>query len=218
MMDIQKKYRNNRSRWTTRDIRFIEQHYRTLALTDIATRLGRTPGAVALMAYKLGCRRKPCAPWTEQEKEIIRVHYAGGAGIANVMKLLPTRSEKAIFAMAKAIGIASGKRWRKDELRTLEKFYPEYGTDRVACLLNRSPESVKLKASRMGIRYRGCAIDGGVFRIWSPEEWTKLEKTMHLSVAEQMVLLPGRTRLSVEKARERLKKRNDKIKQMKYTV
>ncbi|MTH48275.1 hypothetical protein [Intestinirhabdus alba] len=134
------------------------------------------------------------------------------------MKLLPTRSEKAIFSMAEAIGGVSGKRWRKDELRTLEKYYPEYGTDRVARLLNRSPESVKLKPSRMGIRYRGCAIDDGVFRIWSQEEWTLLEKTMHLSVAEQMVLLPGRTRLSVEKAREWLKKRNDKIKQMKYTV
>ncbi|HAK2952859.1 TPA: hypothetical protein H2A08_003381 [Salmonella enterica] len=213
-MDKQNKYRNNRSRWTTRDIRFIEQHYRTLSIADIATRLGRTPGAVALIAYKLGCRRKPCHPWTEQEKEIIRVHYAEGAGIANVMKLLPTRSENAIFSMAESMGIVSGKRWRKDELRTLEKYYPEYGTDRVARLLNRSPKSVKLKASRMGIRYRGCAIDDGVFRIWSQEEWTKLEKTIHLSVAEQMVLLPGRTRVSVEKARERFKKYN-KIKLMK---
>lgn len=217
-MNIQKKYRNSRSRWTTRDIRFIEQHYRTLSLADIAMRLGRTPGAVALMAYKLGCRRKSCSLWTEQEKEIIRVHYAGGAGISNVMKLLPTRSEKAIFAMAEAMRVASGKRWRKDELRILEEYYPEYGTDRVARLLNRSPESVKLKASRMGIGYRGRVVHEGIFRIWSQDEWTKLEKTIHLSVAEQMVLLPGRTRLSVEKARERLKKRNDKIKEMKYTV
>lgn len=210
-MNIQKKFRNNRARWTTRDIRFIEQHYRTLSLADIATCLGRTPGAVALMAYKLGCRRKPYLPWTEQEKEIIRVHYAGGAGIANVMKLLPTRSESAIFSMAEAMRISSGKRWSKDELRTLEKYYPEYGADKVSRLLNRSPDSVKLKASRMGIKYRGCTIDDGVFRIWSQEEQNKLEKTMHLSVTEQMLLLPGRTRLSVEKARERLKKRKDKI-------
>jgi len=211
-MKIQKKYRNNRSRWTIRDIRFIEQNYRTLSLADIATRLERTPGAVALMAYKLGCRRKPCLPWTEQEKDIIRVHYAGGAGIANVMKLLPTRSEKAIFAMAKTLGITSGKRWRKDELRILAECYPEYGTDRVARLLNKSPESVKLKASRMGISYRGCIVDEGTFRIWSEEEWALLEKTLHLGVTEQMLLLPGRTRLSIEKARERLKKRKYKIK------
>ncbi|EJX0633964.1 hypothetical protein ODD08_004045 [Salmonella enterica] len=200
--------------WTLTELRFLEQNYRTFPTAEIATMLGRSPGAVRLMADKLGCRREQCTPWTEQEKEFLRVHYAKGAGIAHLMKLLPTRSEKAIFSMAKTMGVASGKYWCKDELRMLEEYYPEYGTDRVARLLGRSRESVKLKASRLGIRYRGRMVDEGVFRIWSEEEWTRLENTLHLSVAEQMLLLPGRSRLSVEKARERLKKRNDKIKQM----
>ena len=55
-MKLQKRYRNNHVLWTIEDLQFLEQNYNVRSVTEIAERLGRSPGAVALMAAKLGCR------------------------------------------------------------------------------------------------------------------------------------------------------------------
>lgn len=74
------RYRNNRARWTIRDLTFLENNYSSMSVAEVAEvadGLGRTPGAVGLMADKLGCRKKKNAPWSEIEMDIIRDHYAG---------------------------------------------------------------------------------------------------------------------------------------------
>lgn len=200
-------YRNSRARWSIRDLTFLENNYASLSVAGIAAELGRTPGAVGLMADKLGCRKKRSAPWSEAEMDIIREHYAQGTEARSLTQLLPGRSISAIFSMAEALGVQSGRFWREDELRILKAEYPVRGTAVTRLLPGRNRVAVRLMAKRLGLKKSHRSEAG--FRPWSDNEWALLEKNMHLSVAEQQAtLFPDRTQRAVEKARGRfIKKR-----------
>lgn len=121
----------------------------------------------------------------------------------SLTKLLPGRSISAIFSMAETLGVKSGRFWREEELDILKADYPRMGMSVTAHLPERKAMSVKIMARRLGLKKSRCSEAG--FRPWSDEEWTHLEKNMHLSVAEQQVILfPDRTKKTVEKARGRL--------------
>lgn len=179
-------YRNNRVRWTIRDLTFLENNYSSMSVVEIADGLGWTPGAVGLMADKLGCRKKKNAPWSENEMDIIRDHYARGMEARSLTQLLPGRSISAIFSMAEALGVKSGRFWREEELDILKADYPRMGMSVTAHLPERNAMSVKIMARRQGLKKSRCSEAG--FRPWSDEEWTLLEKNMHPDVAEQPVL------------------------------
>jgi hypothetical protein len=197
------RYRNNRARWTLKDLTFLENNYSSMPVAKIAVRLGRTPGAVGLMADKLGCRKKKSAPWSDAEMDIIRDHYARGAEARSLTQLLPGRSISAIFSMAETLGVQSGRFWREAELEILTADYPRVGTAVTARLPGRNTVSVRIMAKRLGLKKSRDSNVG--FRPWSDEEWALLEKNMHLSVAEQQaVLFPDRTKKAVEKARGQL--------------
>ncbi|PVZ80279.1 hypothetical protein C9426_33135 [Serratia sp. S1B] len=204
MSEQSSKPRNNRALWTIADFKFIEEHYGSMSPAEIAAKLGRTQGALELMADKLGVRRQRSPTWTAEEEAILRKHYVAGAGIEQLLRLLPGRQVNAIFLKARRLGLTSGRYWREAECQILREYYPEYGTAIAERWLGRTEDSVKLKASELGIKFLG---QEGKFRIWSEEEWGILEKYLHLSIAEQMQLLPGRSRQAVEKARERLRAR-----------
>jgi hypothetical protein len=58
----------------------------------------------------------------------------------------------------------------------------------------------------MGLKKSRESLEG--FRPWSEEEWQRLEGSMHLGVAaQQATFFPDRTLRGVEKARERLRKK-----------
>lgn len=199
-------YRNNRARWTLRDLTFLEKNYATLPVQEMAARLGRTPGAVGLMADKLGCRRQKNAPWSDAEMVIIRNHYAQGIGATSLTSLLPGRSASAIFSRAEMMGVQSGRCWQEEELDILKADYPGRGTAVTDRLPGRSAVAVRIMARRLKLKKSRNSEMG--FRPWSDEEWALLEKNMHLSVAEQRTtLFPDRTTRAVEKARRRLIKK-----------
>lgn len=64
--------------WTVKDLSFLENNYGTMSVAELATILKGTPGAVGLMADRLGCRGKKSLPWSEAEMEIIHHHYSQG--------------------------------------------------------------------------------------------------------------------------------------------
>lgn len=205
-MEDKEFHRNRWSEWTVTDLTFLEENYRTMPLSDIARTLGRTPGSVRLMAYKLACQEKVLSRWTDKEDEIIREHYAAGAGVAFIVTLLKGRTPSAIFARADTLSVTSGRYWREDELQILRDQYPIIGTGVLELLPGRTVDAVRIIAGRLGIHKSRNSTEG--FRPWSDEEWTLLEQNMHLSIAEQQAtLFPSRTKRAVEKARERLKKR-----------
>ena len=194
---------NHFTLWTVTDLTFLENNYGTMPVAELATILKRTPGAVGLMADKLGCRGKRSSPWREAEMEIIRHHYSQGMEAEALTRLLPGRSVTAIFSRAIILGVQSGRFWREDELRILKAQYPVVGTEVMRQLPGRNEVAVRVIARRLGLKESRESQVG--FRPWSDEEWTLLEKNMHLSVAEQQAtLFPDRTNKAVEKARGRL--------------
>ncbi|WP_208950377.1 hypothetical protein [Rahnella sp. ChDrAdgB13] len=205
-MDDTVRYRNHRGRWTISDLNFLENNYATTPIAEIAVRLGRTSGAIALMADKLGCRRKKNVPWTDAEMAIIRNYYAQGIEAGSLTPLLPGRSVNAIFSMAETLGVQSGRFWREEELDILKADYSRRGTSVAEHLPGRSVVAVKIMARRLRLTKSHSSEVG--FRPWSDEEWMLLERNMRLSVAEQQAtLFPDRTKRAVEKARGRLKKK-----------
>ncbi|ULH11538.1 hypothetical protein MF265_01710 [Serratia marcescens] len=192
--------------WTVKDLSFLENNYGTMPVAELATILKRTPGAVGLMADKLGCRGRRSRPWSEAEMEIIRHHYSQGVEAEELTRLLPGRSVSAIFSRAIILGVQSGRFWREDELRILKAQYPVVGIEVMRQLPGRNEVAVRLMARRLGLKKSSDSKAG--FRPWSDEEWVLLEKNMHLSVAEQQAtLFPDRSCRGVEKARERLLRR-----------
>ncbi len=93
------RYRNNRARWTIRDLIFLENNYSSMLVVEIADGLGRTLGPVGLIADKLGCRKKKNALWSENEMDIICGLYAPGMEAWFLAQLLPGRSIGALFSM-----------------------------------------------------------------------------------------------------------------------
>uniref|UniRef100_UPI00356484AB hypothetical protein n=1 Tax=Enterobacter cloacae complex sp. ESBL7 TaxID=3163325 RepID=UPI00356484AB len=185
---------------------FLENNYGTMPVAELATILKRTPGAVGLMADRLGCRGKRSRPWNEAEMEIIRHHYSQGVEAEELTRLLPGRSVSAIFSRAIILGVQSGRFWREDELRILKAQYPVVGIEVMRQLPGRNEVAVRLMARRLGLKKSSNSKAG--FRPWSDEDWALLEKNMHLSVAEQQAtLFPDRSCRGVEKARERLLRR-----------
>ncbi|NTZ38306.1 hypothetical protein EXW94_11205 [Enterobacter sp. JMULE2] len=205
-MDENELHRNHWCEWSAADLTFLEVNYRTMPLPELARILGRTPGSVRLMAHKLACQEKASPRWTAEEDDIIRQHYASGAGAAFIATLLKDRTSSAVFTRADTLGVTSGRYWREEERRILKEHYPAIGSGVLNLLPGRTPEAIKIIAGRMGLRKSSSSREG--FRPWSDAEWRLLEENIHLSIAEQQAtLFPDRTKRAVEKARERLLKK-----------
>ncbi|MGP2408139.1 hypothetical protein [Yersinia sp. 2545 StPb PI] len=160
--------------------------------------------AIRLAAKSLGLCKAHVGPWTEEEKEILRTHYANGEGITYVRTLLPGRERKSIFMMAKVLGIKSLRSWQESEVHILTQFYALMGTKVAQKLPRRSAESIKIKASQLGLKYTKFSVRETPFQRWSDEEWRLLERNLHLFPSEMTALFPNRTQTAIEKAKERL--------------
>ncbi|SUP80497.1 hypothetical protein [Yersinia pseudotuberculosis] len=110
---MSQEYRNHRTAWAVSELTFVEAHYGKIPVAEIAAHLGRTVTAIRLAAKELGLCKVHAVPWTEEEKEVIRTHYADGEGITFVGQLLPGRTRKTIFAMAKKWGSKVSETGRK---------------------------------------------------------------------------------------------------------
>ncbi|ELN2574362.1 hypothetical protein [Enterobacter kobei] len=199
------KERNRRQRWTLAEMRYVEQHYGTVRARVIAEHLGRPLASVHTIAIKLGCSGK-ALPWTEEEKEVIRTRYARGEGITRVMALLPGRTRRTIFAMAATLGVNSARSWSEEELRVLRAHYAAEGTAASRRLPGRTPEAIKVKACELGLTFCGDGLQGRQ-QMWQPEELALLQANQHLGLTRLAPLFPGRSRGSVKKALERLRRR-----------
>ncbi|MCU6243895.1 hypothetical protein [Enterobacter asburiae] len=189
--------------WSNSDRQYLEMHHGSVPISKIATVLGRSTGSVASMVSKMGLAKRPettNAPWTEHEIEILRTHYAQGALITCVQQLLPGRTKGAISTQAQKMGIKKSQDWTAEDIEILRKFYSCLGTKVVEKLPHRTRAAIKTQARRLGLKQ--SRESKAVFRFWGDEEWTLLEKSMHLSIAEQATLFPDKTESSVAKARE----------------
>ncbi len=208
-MEHTEKPKKHRTEWNSEEIFFLKTHYGVIQTRLIAKRLGRTEDAIRWMIRKLGLRLVDrYSSWTEEEKEIIRIHYSRGDGIKHVMSLLPGRTRGAILIMVNKLGVHSSgtRRWSESERKILIQFYSVEGLAVTSRLPGRTRNAIITMARQMEIP-SPYNEKGPRQQKWTPEEWLRIEKYDHLPLTELSALFPERTQISVRKARDRSKVR-----------
>ncbi|MCT4709214.1 hypothetical protein MUA04_03260 [Enterobacteriaceae bacterium H11S18] len=195
MMHKKNDIRNHQAPWTLGEINYMESHYGELSAAEIGKHLGRTVAAVKGMARKLGCCAKKTPDWSEADKEFLRSTYGSALDVQNIFLLLPGRSLTSVVLMARKLGLKRPEPfWQDAELSILAKYYPTEGKKVAVRLPARSEESVKIKASKLGLRFHGH----GNYRIWTEEERALLAKNHHLPFSLLCKFFPNRSQKSVE--------------------
>ncbi|MEJ5074347.1 hypothetical protein WH357_18725 [Enterobacter ludwigii] len=87
--------RNDGVHWTVSELNYLEAHYQTAPLVDIATHLGRTASAIMAMAGKLGLSRTD-NDWSDDELQCLHQQASAlcGAYRGNLMR--PSASRRVI--------------------------------------------------------------------------------------------------------------------------
>ncbi|MBJ9293281.1 hypothetical protein GHT40_03100 [Citrobacter werkmanii] len=206
-----KKNDKYRTPWTSEEIEFVKKNYGYMMTSLIAEKLGRTVDAVRWVVRNQKQKlMAPYQPWTEEEKAIIRTHFKAGSGIAQIMSLLPGRTRGAIYLMKDKLNVHSPRQWNEQERQVLVQYYPVEGMAVADRLPGRTRASVRQAAYLMGLNLPGSETRP-VQQKWSQKELLRLEANQSLPLAELAVLFPGRTPVSVRKARIRLEKRQRKV-------
>ncbi|EAS1760769.1 hypothetical protein BH012_22925, partial [Salmonella enterica] len=135
---------NHRKAWTQVELEFVKTYYGTVPTENIAKILGRTFDAVRWVVRNQKRRLMvPYHPWTEEEKEIIRTHFAAGNGIADILPLLPGRTRGAIYLMKDKLDVHSTRQWSQQERQILSQYYPVEGMAVTDRLTGRTRTSVR---------------------------------------------------------------------------
>lgn len=189
MTDKNPLHRNHRAPWTIGEITFVEENFGSLSADEIAIILGRSVNGVRRIITLSAISRNKKEPWAESELEVLRTFYQQGAGLGEVMALLPHRTMQAIRHQASILGVTGKASWNDRELRFLKKHYGTLPTQEIAARLGRSVSSVRNTVNKMGLtkKQQGC---------WTKEEMAVL--AMHYDngagIDRIQTLLPKRTR------------------------
>jgi hypothetical protein len=182
--------------WSVKELNFVEANCGLLTAEEIARRLGRSVSSVRSMIHRLGCGKQAYTAWTDAEKEVLLIHYAGGADIGEVMTMLPGRTQKSIESMAQKLNIFR-RQWLEEENAILQQYYATEGYGVAKRLAGRSASAVANQAFALGIK---CARRGR----WTPEELALLQNNLHLELSKLDSLFPGRSRMALWHMRSKL--------------
>jgi hypothetical protein len=195
--------RNHRARWTIAEMEYVENHYQTSTLEEIAAHLGRTASAIKSMAIQLQCSEKSLRHWSDAERDILSRHYDSPTPMQAIFSLLPGRSPTAIMVMASKMGLSRpGNDWKEDELLCLYEYYPKEGQAVLRRLPAKSDESIREKARELGITSPGHTHA----REWAEKDWLTLSENLHLRPLDLLILFPERSLSSIKNALIRLKR------------
>ncbi|ECG5959135.1 hypothetical protein E1630_24455 [Salmonella enterica subsp. enterica serovar Baguida] len=111
--------------------------------------------------------------------------------------------------MKDKLDVHSTRQWSQQERQILSQYYPVEGMAVTDRLTGRTRTSVRQAAYAMGLKLPDSKARP-VQQKWSKEELQRLETNQNLSLSELTALFPGRTSVSVRKARIRLEKRQQK--------
>ena len=119
----------------------------------LARQLRRSPDAVRLHAAQLGLyspagRRR----WTVDEDAIVRKGYAEGHTCRRIADELGARTEGAVAARARKLGLATYARaWSRTDDERLRRLIAQRSVADTARALSRTPEAVRMRARRLGL-------------------------------------------------------------------
>jgi hypothetical protein len=120
-------------------------------LQDLATRLGRTTGALRLRATKLGLHRADRRPrWSLSEDATVRDGYDTGLSCREIARELAGRTPAAVAARAHKLGLAThGRRWTAADDERLRLLAAHHTLDELARRLGRTPDAVRQRAAKL---------------------------------------------------------------------
>lgn len=183
---------NHHSPWTLQEIEFVEKHYGSRAVREIADSLGRSVNGIRRMIKLLGLVTKQDIPWTDDDIAVLRAHYDRGRGIERVRSLLPHRTKGAIFAYASKLGLTGRERWSEGEKRFLAKHYGPMSAHEIAAALGRSVGGVRRAVNLLHLGKKQSGI-------WREPEMAILDAHYNRGAGLAYVqrLLPGRSRAAI---------------------
>ena len=152
--------------WTKEEIKILKRHYKKRGANYVARFVEHSPDTIMNKARELGLQTGKFRPWQKWENNYLIRHYTNRSytSIAKTLK----RSKKSVSNRASLLKLTTKKseKWTEQELQQLKEYYPDrkYSLKEIAHIINRSANSVLLKAQRIGIKR-----DGYIHR------WSKLE-------------------------------------------
>ena len=171
--------------------------------SELARRLNRTRGAARAHADALGLiapeRRRY---WTALEDAVLRDGYAEGLTCAEIAGGLPDRTEGAVAARARKLGLATyARRWSRAEDARLRALAARCPPAQLARMLGRTPEAIRRRARRLAVALRAPSDPGGGGR-WTPAE----DELLRLHANQNPALLMVQLRRSDGAIARRLQK------------
>lgn len=154
------------NRWTDKELAILEEYY-PLGGYFLCKEKGleRRRDATLKKAQSLGLKVNdynhlkimPKVLWEEWELDILKENYVK-VGKLGMTKLLPHRTEGAIFLKADSLGLHEkeidiASKWSDEELDILKKYYSEYGP--YGCKergIDRTHCSIVKKANKLGLK------------------------------------------------------------------
>jgi hypothetical protein len=168
-------------------------------LAALAGRLGRSAEALRLHAQQLGLYNPPPRRrWADWEDAVIRDGYTSALPCADIASQLPHRSASAVAARARRLGVVTyARRWTTDNDHRLTRL-AALGTplEQLALQLGRTPEAIRRRAARLGIRPPAPALVVRRAGPWSSHEDELLRLHRALNPARLAQLL-GRSDIAV---------------------
>lgn len=100
--------------------------------------------------------KSPKHKWTDEERKIVRRDYKGTNASAQEIADRLGVTQNAVKGQAAALGVMQQKSppWTPHELVQLEELVHRYSVVEIAKKLHRSPNAVKIKATRMKLKMR----------------------------------------------------------------
>ena len=172
-------------RWTEDEVQYLSDHYISGGPDSCAEALNRSRETCDSKAKKMGIAprlRSYKGPWTDEEDQYLRKHYAadGAKGCADALG----RTWKACGERSYSLGIAKKREnsripWTEEDKEFLRENYETLGPVACARTLKRSAESCKFMGSKMGLRYvrRPAAVkkENRPSTRHTPKPWTENE-------------------------------------------
>lgn len=210
--------------WTEEEYDRVREHYPHASKEELLKLFpGRNYIAIVAKASIMGVKRETF--WTTEEDKILKKYYRSRMSYEEILNLLPGRNYCAILHRASRLGLKKGdyvpiskeasvRRWTKDEVATIKKYYGTMSDNELLKLLpGRTMSSVMHFANKFKLskRKRSGENPFKLFPSWSAEEdRILLENYNQLPTDELVKLFPGRTWGGVKSRMYILKLKRDK--------
>lgn len=174
-------------------------------IAELASTLGRSPGAIRIRARVLGCHvPEPRARWSDYEDAALRDGYGLGLGCAEIALTLPGRSASAVAARAAKLGLASYARvWTElDDQRLRALVAGGVAVEGAARMLSRTPDALRARARKLGLPPLVSSRERAPRRRWTADE----DEQLRLYIGVNPGILAERLNRSPEAVAKRLRR------------